>query len=165
MLNGSDISPNLCRVKCWERAFVMAQSDNVGSGFFVLGHQCRVMFYSNQTLPRHRSNISVVFTISGSCRVRLTGSHDKSPAWACVLWKIDSLKVFKNLFSLHAVSMSGPFDMFIFSSYIWSDKCRVHVKWNRLEMSGPLFFRDSVYPNIVFPFSDLNPFMVKVTFM
>ena len=66
-------------------------SDNVGSGFFVLG-QCRVKFDFEQTLSRYQPNISIVLTVSGSCRDRLTGAHAKSPDWARVLKRITPKK-------------------------------------------------------------------------
>ena len=95
--NNLNISPNIhapdiYRTKCWER--LTWSFNNVGNGFFVLD-QCRVKFDSKQTLCRYQPNISIVLTVWGFCRVRLTGSHDKSPAWSCVLWKINPLKIFK----------------------------------------------------------------------
>ena len=77
MLGAFDMAIKLCR----DRIFVLSQ--------------CRVKFDSEQTLSRHRPNISIVFTVSGSCRVRLTGPHDKSPGCSCVFLK--QFEIFRHL--------------------------------------------------------------------
>ena len=106
--------------------------------------QSRLKFDSMQTLPWHKKNISIVFTVLSFCCVWLTGSHKKSPRWAYKLWKIHALQVFKTWLinfnytscGMNAGKMSGLFDMFIWQytklANIWSgpNVARVDIGWN-----------------------------------
>ena len=110
-------APDICEVKLWER--LKWPSENVESGVFLLG-QCRLKSDSEQTLSRHRPNISIV----SPCRLPVVfvwKGDDKICGWACVLWRINPGKVFETR-SVYLTDLvrsecramcPGLFDMFI----------------------------------------------------